>query len=191
MPVAAEDLTQIYDATDWQNPDSVTLRCAISIAWFPMLRMGEYLEKNTRTEVGEVNLRHPLLMDEIEPMVNGTTAERSGKVGEISIYISGPARDWLNQGMVRSRNIIQENENNSHLRPVLGLQRLRHLCPAKFHRGKERLFASWMSGKTIRPDRLVSLLRMAVFQHGMNPSAYSLHSLRALGRLPNTGPLGT
>ena len=46
MPVAAGDLNKIYDAADWQNPDSVTLRRAISIAWFSMLRMGGYLEKN-------------------------------------------------------------------------------------------------------------------------------------------------
>lgn len=63
MPATAEDLNKIYDAIDWENPDSVTLRCVISIAWFSMLRMGEYIDKQSSSaEGGETNLRHPLLM---------------------------------------------------------------------------------------------------------------------------------
>ena len=114
-------------------------------------------------------------MDEIEPMVNGSMADWSGEVGEISIYISGPETDRPNQGKVRPRNIIPENESESHLFPVRGMKRLWHLCPTKLHRGREREreLASRMSGKPAKPDRVVSLLRMDVFQHGMNPSAYS------------------
>ena len=55
------------------------------------------------------------------------------------------------------------------------------LPPAQFRGGKARVCASWMSGEPIKPDRGASLFRMAVFQQGLNPSAYSIHSLRAGG----------
>ena len=34
MPVTADDLGKIYDATDWGNPDSATLWCSVDISWF-------------------------------------------------------------------------------------------------------------------------------------------------------------
>ena len=109
-------------------------------------------------------------MGEIEPMANGSRAEWSGEVGGISIYISGSQTDWLNQGMARPRNIIPGDECNSHLRPSLGMEELWRFRPAKFLRGEEMVFVSWMPGKPVKPDRVVSLLRMAVFQQGLNPS---------------------
>ena len=39
MPVTADELGKIYDSAGLENPDSVTLWCAISVAWFFMLRM--------------------------------------------------------------------------------------------------------------------------------------------------------
>ena len=120
-------------------------------------------------------------MDEIEPMRNGKRVERPGDIGEIAIYNSGPKTDWLNQGMVRSHNIIPQGTKNAHLFPVRGLMKMRKLCPAKFHRNNDRVFASWRSGRAIRPGRALSLLRMAVFDQGMNPTSFSLHSLRAGG----------
>ena len=98
-------------------------------------------------------------------------SERSGAVGDISIYISGPKTGWLNQGMARSHKIIPECEPNSHLRPpIMGLAKLWAISPAKFLREYSAL-ATWMSGMPIRPDRVVALLRMAVSRHGMRPTA--------------------
>ena len=68
LPVTAEDLNRIYNKVEWGNPDSVTLWCSLSLAWFFMLRMGEYLEKRPTEELNEdIDTRHPLQMDEIEP----------------------------------------------------------------------------------------------------------------------------
>ena len=41
--VTTEDLDVIYNPVDWPSSDSVTLWCAISLAWFCMLRMGGVL----------------------------------------------------------------------------------------------------------------------------------------------------
>lgn len=67
MPVTADDMEKIYDFADWGNPDSVTLWCTASIAWFFTLRRG-YMEIVPKSdEDGDVNLRHPCLTDDIEP----------------------------------------------------------------------------------------------------------------------------
>ena len=47
LHVTAEDLNCIYNKIDWGCPDSVTIWCTIAIAWFFMLRMGEYIEKGS------------------------------------------------------------------------------------------------------------------------------------------------
>ena len=180
LPVTTEDLNQVYMSTNWSNPDSVTLWCTISIAWFFMLRMSEYVDKGPADRYGKYG-RHPLRMGEIEPLVKGKRTAWSGEVDEISIYISGSKTDWLNQGMVRSHNQIPLTEPNSHLCPVRSLIKLWKLAPSKFQRNTDRVFAAWRSGKSIKADRIVALLRMAVFKQGMNPSAFSLHSLRAGG----------
>ena len=179
-PVTPEDINQVYSATDWNNPDSVTLWCSISIAWFFMLRMSEYVDKGPADRYGKYG-RHPLRMNEIEPLSGGKRTLWSSEVDEISIYISGSKTDWLNQGTVRSHNRIPANEPNAHLCPVRSLVRLWELAPSKFQRNTDRVFATWRSGKPIKADRFVAMLRMAVFKQGMNPSAFSLHSLRAGG----------
>ena len=83
--------------------------------------------------------------------------------------------------MVRSRNMIPSDVENSHLCPVRGLKRLWKLPPSKFHRNNDRVFAPWKSGRPIKPDRIVALLRAAVFEQDMWHNAFSLHSLRAGG----------
>ena len=172
----------MYKKIDWDCADSVTMWCAISIAWFFMLRMGEYLEKTpSESKRRDYPQRHPLQMNEIEPLCQGKKVDWSLDVDEIAIYISGSKTDWLNQGMVRSHNSIPPGATNDHLCPVKGLKRLWEICPAKFHRNNDRIFASWKSGRPIKPDSILATLRLAVFEQGMNPSAFSLHSLRAGG----------
>ena len=185
LPVTAGDLNCIYQKTNWDCPDSVTVWCAISLAWFFMLRMGGYLEKAPKEQKAQEYLRrHPLQMNEIEPLVNGKKADWSQDVGEISIYISGSKTDWINHGMVRSHNQIPVGTTNDHLRPVKGLKRLWEINPAKFQRSNGRIYASWKSDRPIKPDRILAMLSMALFEQGMNPSAFSLHSLRAGGATP-------
>ena len=182
LPVTADDSNCIYKKVNWDYPDSVTVWCTISIAWFFMLRMGGYLEKAPQEHQSEDKAtRHPLRMDEIEPMVNGRRGDWSDDIDEIAIYISGSKTDWMNQGMVRSHNIIPRDVPNSHLCPVRGLKSLWVISPSKFQRGNDRVFASRKSGRPIKPDRVVALLRMAVFEQGMCPTAFSLHSLRSGG----------
>ena len=85
LPVTTEDLNHIYNMADWANPDSVTVRCAIAIAWFFMLGMSEYIDGGGRASGDKT--RHPLTTDEIEPLRGGLRAEWSEGVNEISIYI--------------------------------------------------------------------------------------------------------
>ena len=86
LPVTREDIGHVYNMLDRPNPDSVTLRCAISAEWFFMLRMGVYLDLGPKRSADK-ELRHPLMMCEIEPPLGGRRAERSGGANEISIYI--------------------------------------------------------------------------------------------------------
>ena len=182
MPVTIEDLNCIHSSVDWDNPDSVTLWCTIIIAWFFMLRMSEYLETgNQKSQCDEKRQRHPLLMSDIEPLIGGKKCEWSERVEEISIHISGSKTDYLNQGMIRSIGAIPVNEPNSHLCPVRALIRLWNIRPSKFYKNIDRTFATWSSGQPMRTEHLVSVLRMAVFSQGLNPNAFSLHSLRAGG----------
>ena len=83
--------------------------------------------------------------------------------------------------MVRSHNKLPLEASKSHLCPVRNLVKLWKVCPVKFQRNTDRVFASWRSGKPIKPDRALAVLRAAVFEQGMSPSAFSLHSLRAGG----------
>ena len=111
LPVTADDLSRIYNEVDWGNPDSVAIRCEISIAWFPMLHMGEHIEKTTQKGPNKDNIaRPPLLTDEIEPLKNGMMAEWAGAVNEIAIYHSPPKAGWLNERVVTSRNLIREGK---------------------------------------------------------------------------------
>lgn len=115
-------------------------------------------------------------------MANGSRVDWPGEVVGGAIYISGSQTDWLNQGMARSHSIIPEHENNSHLRPVRGLLKLRRLRPVKFHRYKDKALASCMSvGGGDKTGSGGFAITYGCFQHGLNPSAYSLHSLRAGG----------
>ena len=125
--------------------------------------------------------RNPLLMGEIEPLCDGIRVEWSEDVNEISIYISGSKTDWANQGMVRSHNRIPEGIENAHVCPLRSLTKLWELSPSKSQWNTVRVFATWRPGQAIKPDRVASLLRMAVFAKGLYPSAVSLHALRAGG----------
>ena len=179
-PVTAEDLNRVYNLDDWRNPDSVTLRGVITIAWFFIPMMRGYIER-WPIDTGGRPIRRPLLMGEIEPLIDCKRYEWPGDVSGIPSYTPGSKTDWLNQGVVRSRNLIPLAESNSLLFPVRGLVRLWGLSPSEFHRKTDRACAAWRSGKAIKPDWAVSLLRLAVFKKGLNQSAFSLHSLRAGG----------
>ena len=77
LPVTVEGLNCIYKRTNWDCPDSVTVWCTITIDLFFMLRMGEYLNENTKdaAEDDTTRNRHPLQTDEIEPLIDGKRAE--------------------------------------------------------------------------------------------------------------------
>ena len=119
------------------------------------------------------------MSDEIEPLINGVRAEWPEGVNAVSIYISGSKTDWLNQCVIRSHNLIPSTVPNSHLRPVRSLAKQWEIRPDKFLRNNEMIFAHWKSGKPVKLDRVVSLLRMAVFEQGLNQAAFPLHFLRA------------
>ena len=181
-PVTIEYLNRIYDKVDWENPDAVTMWCAIAIAWFFAMRMSEYLGKSTQNEHNkDNNARHPILADAIEPLIDGRRAEWPDDIGEISICLSGSATDRLNQCAARPRNLIPTSVPNSNLWPVRRLAKLWKICPPKFQMNREREFATWRSGTPIKPGRVVALLRMAVSEQGLNPAAFSPHSMRSGG----------
>ena len=49
--------------------------------------MGEYLEQKTqKVDHGDTGARHPLAMEEIEPLKDGERVERTENVNGISIY---------------------------------------------------------------------------------------------------------
>ena len=136
---------------------------------------GGYLEKTAHWDSNIDSVaRHPHQTDEIEPLTDGIMSAWSGEINAIPIYIYGSKTDWLNQGMARSHNLIPEGVPNSRLFPARSLIKLWKISPAKFHRNNERVFASWRSGKSIKTDRVWALLRMAVFEHGLCPAAFSL-----------------
>ena len=97
--------------------------------------MGGFIDKRPKNETeNENDLRHPLQMNEIEPVIQGKRAEWSDDIDEIAIYISGSKTDWLSQGMVRSHHKIPENTNNHHLCSLRSLVNLREVRPAKFQK---------------------------------------------------------
>ena len=147
-----------------------------------MLRMGGYLETTTQKgPQGGKASRRPLQTEEIEPLKDGKCTEWHEDVNGIFIYISGSKTDWLNQGMARSHNLIPEGVGDSHLCPLRILIKICEISPPKFQRNADRTFATWRSGKSIKPDMVVSMLRMAAFEQCLCPSAFSLHSMRAGG----------
>ena len=87
--------------------------------------MSGYLEKDPKNDPKKDNqASHPLLTDEIDPLINGKRPEWPDGVNEISIYISVPQTDWFNQGEIRSRNLATSSLHKSHLPPVRSLVEL-------------------------------------------------------------------
>ena len=140
--------------------------------------MGEIVF-TTNPNVGKEE--HPLLMRDIAPLFMGVRTHWGEHVGEVSIYISGSKTDWLNQGCVRLHPIIPLGSTNADLRAARALVKLHATYPCKFHMWVEKVFPSWRAGSAIQGRALTALLRSAVFKRGLNPGAYSLHSLRAGG----------
>ena len=138
------------------------------------IRMGDYRDVDPQKDAyGEESIRRPLHMGLAEPVIGGERSDWSGNVDAIAICISGSKTDWVNQGKARSPIIIPEAETDAHSRPIRGVIKLRKTFHAMFHMEMEGAFATWMSGKSIKPDRAVSILRMDVSQQGVNPTAYS------------------
>ena len=53
--------------------------------------------------------------------------------------------------------------------------------PGEVAQNADRTCETWMSGKPIKADRAVAVLRMAGFQQGLNRDAFSMRSMRAGG----------
>ena len=177
LPVTVEDLEVIsgmLHAKD--NIDNRILRCNILLGWHFMLRMSEYIVKGKETEG-----RHPLHMEDIEPLKDGVRCEWGPGVNGVSIFISGSKTDWLNQGATRSHSKVAPGPPNSQLCVVKALLDLYECFPAKFRKMRGSPFATWRNGTAIPAAYVTATLRAAAFKQGYKSDAYSLHSLRAGG----------
>ena len=152
------------------------LRCNILLGWHFMPRMGEYLLTGK-----EDSNRHPLHMSDVEPLKGGVRREWGPDVNGVSIYISGPKTDWLNQGSARPRSKVDEDSPNKNLCVVTAMVGLFGAYPAKLQKSRDSPFATWRNGEAIPANHVTSILRAADFQQGQDSSAYPLHSLRAGG----------
>ena len=179
LPCSLEDLRALKGLLNLKDPDQIILWDSILLGWFFMLRMSEFLVNDDKNKPAG---RHPLHVEDIEPLCQGTSTTWGDHVDEISIRISGSKTDWLNQGCVRSHTQVKRGAPNDDICVVSALKLLRKEFPAKFSKRRDVPFATWRDGAAIKPAAVTAILRAAVKQAGdENPMEFSLHSLRAGG----------
>ena len=103
------------------------------------------------------------------------------RVDEVMIRISGSHTDWLNQWCIVSHTRVKSDSPNADIFAAKALVNLYALYPAKFNKNKNALLSNWRNGEHVSQTRVAALLRSAVAKTGKGPTAYSLHSLRAVG----------
>ena len=161
-----------------KDPDQICLRATVLTGWFFMLRMGEFLTTNSKHAPPG---RHPLHMEDVQPLCGGKPTQWGAHVDEISIHISGSKTDWMNQGCVRSHTRVSPESPNADICVVQAFIMLFGEFPAKFGKRTDLPIASWRDGSAIPAEAVTALLRAAAAKSGNSPSAYSLHSLRSGG----------
>ena len=98
--------------------------------------------------------------------------------------------DWAHQGCISSHTTIPpEPPMLTYARFVLW--EICRICPPrKFDIGLNNTFVACENGSAITSSQLAALLRSAVFKRCLNPSVYSIHSLRDGSPLRCTLPPG-
>ena len=178
LPITVEDLRSLKGLLNLREADQLCLWVSILTGWFFMLRMSEFLVTNSKhTPPG----RHPIYMEDVQPLCNGSPTHWGNHVDEISIHISGSKTDWLNQGCVRSHTRVSSDSPNADICVVQAYVDLFNEHPVKFTKYTDRPVASWRNGDSIPQEAVTALLRAAASANGNSPAAYSLHSLRSGG----------
>ena len=178
LPFSVEDLRALKGLLNLKEADQLCLWVTILTGWFFMLRMSEFLVTNSsRTPEG----RHPIFMEDAQPLHLGSPTHWGNHVGEISVHISGSKTDWLNQGCVRSHTRVKHDSPNADICAVQAYVDLFNEYPAKFTKNVDKPVSYWKNGSPIPAESVTALLRAAASHNGNSPTAYSPHSLRAGG----------
>ena len=178
LPATVEDLGTLKGLLDLGQVGQQILWTSVLLGWVFMLRMGEFLDaKNPLTPDG----RRPVLISDIDPLCDGKSTRWGKHVDEVMVHISGSQTDWLNQGCVWSHIRLATGSANQDICAARAIADLFTMFPAKFSKNRDAPLATWRNGGAIRPGHVTAKLRSAVTKNGENPSAYSIHSLRAGG----------
>ena len=184
LPFSLEDLRPLKGLLNLREADQLILRTSILLGRFCMLRMSEFL---TTDKGGGSGGRHPILLNEAEPMCMGSPTNWGDHVDEVCVYISGSNTDWLNQGCVRSHARVSPASPNADIFIAGAFVALYKEFPAKFTKYGDRPVAVWRYNFPIPPASVTALLRAAASIGGGDRSEYSIHSLRpgAPGLVPS------
>ena len=178
LPITVEDLRALKGLLNLSDPDQLCLWTTILTGWFFMLRMSEFLVTNSKHAPPG---RHPLHMDDVQPLCEGRPTHWGAHVDEISVHISGSKTDRMNQGCVRSHTRVGPESPNADICVVSAFVMLFSEFPAKFSKRTHTPIATWRNGMAIPAEEVTALLRAAAASSGNSPGAYSLHSLRSGG----------
>ena len=112
LPFTIEDIRSLKGMLNLRDADQACLWACVLTGWFFMLRMSEFLVTNSKhTPPG----RHPILMEDVQPLCQGSPTVWGDHVDEISVHISGSKTDWTNQGCVRSHTMVSQESPNSDI----------------------------------------------------------------------------
>ena len=162
-----------------KEPDQACLWATILTGWFFMLRVGEFLSTNSKHAPPG---RHPLHMEDIQPLCGGKPTAWGKHIDEVSVHISGSKTDWANHGVCKiTHTRAPPGSPNDDICVVQAFVEMFEVFPAKFSKRTDRPVATWRDGSDIPPDAVKALLRAAAAESGNSPNAYSIHSLRSGG----------
>ena len=145
-PFPLEDLMSLKGMLNLKDVDQLTLWESVFAGWFFILRMGEFLVTKSKFPPQG---RHPIHMDDVQPLCKGAPTSWGERVGEISVRISGSKTDWVNQGCVRSHTRVSPTSPNADICVARAFVMMLREFPAKFRKRADQPLATWRNATPI------------------------------------------
>ena len=140
--------------------------------------MSEFLATNSKFSPPG---RHPLHMDDIQPLRRVVPTHLGEHVGKISVRISGSKTDWSHQGCVRAHTSVSPISPNSDICVVRAFIMLFREFQAKLSKRGDQPVATRRNATPVPAGSVTALLRAAAAASGNNTAAFSLRSLSSGG----------
>lgn len=172
FPVTLEMLLWLHAHLKDDVGDNATEWAALSVAFFFLLRAGEYVAVDGAPwQVGRA-----LCGADVQARKEGIARDQFDGADEVIIHIRGSKTDQYNRGTLR--NMYTTGQKIDH---VAALARLQRQHPERWQQEKGQPLFRSASGRMLKRSRIQELLGMAASACGIDPARMGSHSLRIGG----------